>query len=279
MRRIVPRLVVAVMLGLIISGGFLGFKAMEIHHMGQDFMTQEQERLSLRTALLAQASELAGLRGKYDRVATFNNKLKVMLNMAEVSEAESALGGSNLAFARASITPYNMRSLVRNMQNGTESLDRDILDAERVQQTVLREMRHDMNILAWTPSVWPVKGRITSSFGMRNHPFDSHYRMHQGLDIVPSTGRGTPVLAPANGVVARIERKGAYGLTLLLRHFGGINTRYAHLRDVTVEEGQTVGRDEVIAHVGNSGRSTGPHLHYEVLVDGSARNPRGFILN
>ncbi len=279
LRRIVPRVFLVLLVGLLLSGGFLLFKAIEVQSMQQDLACLEREKLAQRSDLLVEARELSALRSEYDRVDVFNHKLKVMLNMDEYDEAEIALGGPNLAFTRTSITPYNIRSLVRNMQRGTESLWRDIFEAERVQQNVLREMRRNMSILAWTPSVWPVKGRITSAFGMRNHPFDKKFRMHQGIDIVPHSGRGTPIHAPANGVVIFSGSKGYYGLTLKIRHHNNVITRYAHLQRLAVKVGQTVSRDDVIAFVGNSGRSTGAHLHYEVLVNGKATNPRRYILN
>lgn len=279
LQRIVPRLLFAVLVGLVLCSGYLLIKTFEIESKQQRFAALEVERLTLRTGLLSEARKLAEIRSQYDRVDDFNNKLKVMLNMAKDDEAAAALGGSGLVFAQASITPYNMRSLVRNMQRGTNSLSSDIMDAERVQQAVLRKMRHSKSILAWTPSVWPVKGRITSGFGRRNHPFDKKFRMHQGIDIVPPTGRGTPIHAPANGVVIFVGRKGYYGLIMKIRHYDDIVTKYAHLSKAAAKVGQIVSRDDVIAFVGNTGRSTGPHLHYEVLVGGSAKNPRRYILN
>jgi hypothetical protein len=279
LRRIVPRLMMGLILGMLLSGGFLLSRALQLGDMERSYADMESERIALRTGLLARARQLAGLRAEYDHVNDFIGKLKVMLSMEEPEPEGVAMGGIHYAFAQGSITPYNMRSLVRNMQRGADSLAGDVLDAEGEQQNVLREMRLNMNTLAWTPSVWPVKGRITSGFGMRNHPFDKTSRMHQGIDIVPTTGRGTPIHAPANGVVEFVGRKGYYGLTLNIRHTGNVMTRYAHLQKVAVKVGQVVSRDDVIAYVGNTGRSTGPHLHYEVRLDGKAVNPKRFILN
>lgn len=279
LRRIVPRLVAGVMFLLLVSGAFLLSRAVHVDEMRSVYASLEDTRIQMRSMLLAQARELSELRSGYEQVEDFNGKLKVMLDMEEAPEEQIAMGGGNLVFGAASITPYNMRALTRNMQRGADSLASDILAAEGEQHAVLGEMRTKLNILAWTPSVWPVKGRVTSSYGMRNHPFDRRNRMHQGLDIVPSKGRGAPIQAPANGVVEYVGRRGYYGLTLTLRHHGNVKTRYAHLDKVAVKVGDTVSRDDVIAFVGNTGRSTGPHLHYEVLVAGKAKNPRRFILN
>ena len=96
---------------------------------------------------------------------------------------------------------------------------------------------------------------------------------------MPAGGRGTPIHAPANGVVIFTGWDGGFGLSLIIQHHGNISTRYAHLKSVDVKVGDAVRRDDVIARVGNSGRSTGPHLHYEVMVAGKPQNPQKYILN
>lgn len=280
LRRIVPRILCVAMLAMIVSGGVLVHRIMDIQVKQQAYAHSESERIRLRSSILAEASELAQLRDEYLRVDGFNRKLKVMLNMDEAgADSAFAQGGAGLSFVRGAVTPYSMRSLVRSMQQGVDRLQGEVLEAERVQQSVLREVRRNRTILAWTPSVWPIKGRITSSFGMRNHPFDKKNRMHQGLDIAPRSGRGTAIHAPANGVVTFIGRRGYYGLVMEVRHREPFMTRYAHLNGVAVKVGDTVSRDDIIAYVGNTGRSTGPHLHYEVRVNGKAKNPRRYILN
>ena len=116
--------------------------------------------------------------------------------------------------------------------------------------------------------------RVTSSFGMRFHPLLGFSRMHKGIDI--GTAWGTPVHAPADGVIAFAGRSGGYGNFIKMAHGGAITTCYGHLSRFAVRAGQHVSRGEVIAYSGNSGLSTGPHLHWEVLRNGVAVNPRGF---
>ncbi|WP_242138123.1 M23 family metallopeptidase [Sphingomonas sp. TREG-RG-20F-R18-01] len=116
--------------------------------------------------------------------------------------------------------------------------------------------------------------RVTSSFGMRFHPLLGFTRMHKGIDI--GTAWGTPVHAPADGVIAFAGRSGGYGNFLKMAHGGSIVTCYGHLSRFAVRVGQHVARGDVIAYSGNSGMSTGPHLHWEVLRGGVAVNPRGF---
>ncbi|MCJ2184513.1 M23 family metallopeptidase [Novosphingobium sp. 1949] len=112
---------------------------------------------------------------------------------------------------------------------------------------------------------------MTSSFGMREHPILGRRIGHKGIDLAAPTG--TPVYAPADGVVARAAPFSSYGLFIEIEHGGSLETRYGHLSRLNVAEGQTVHKGDLIGFVGTTGRSTGPHLHYEVRVDGVAVNP------
>jgi murein DD-endopeptidase MepM/ murein hydrolase activator NlpD len=125
------------------------------------------------------------------------------------------------------------------------------------------------------PSSQPVDAPVGSAFGFRYDPFNGRQSLHTGLDFPAPVG--TPVLAAAGGVVLATEKHPEYGLLLTLDHGNGLVTRYAHLSRVLVEPGDLVRRDQSVAEVGNSGRSTGPHLHFEVLLGGVPQNPRRFL--
>ncbi len=128
-----------------------------------------------------------------------------------------------------------------------------------------------------TPSVWPIKGRISGSFGMRKDPFHGRGAFHGGVDL--STDRGTPVVATADGIVEEAGwSMGGYGKRVELSHgANGISTLYAHLTEVFATPGQVVRRGEVVGRAGSTGRSTGTHLHYEVRFRGVAVNPYRFL--
>lgn len=126
------------------------------------------------------------------------------------------------------------------------------------------------------PSVRPVDTlRFTSNYGIRSDPFNGSARMHAGVDIPGPVG--TPVYATADGTVDRAERAGGYGNLVELDHGKGIQTRYGHLSRMLVAPGTHVTRGQLIALMGSTGRSTGPHLHYEVRMDGKAVNPAPFL--
>lgn len=129
--------------------------------------------------------------------------------------------------------------------------------------------------LSESPTLWPVEGRVTGSFGERIDPFNGEGAFHRGVDI--STGYGSPVAAPADGVVTYADFFAGYGRMLIIEHPHGISTRFGHLAGFTVTVGQSVHRGETIGYVGLSGRSTGPHLHYEVWVHNTPVNPYKYL--
>lgn len=130
-------------------------------------------------------------------------------------------------------------------------------------------------VLASLPSRWPVRGAVNSEFGRRLSPWTGAPEFHSGIDI--SSDRGTPVKAPAPGVVVFAGAQAEYGNSIILDHGNDIKSLYGHLQKIQVVQGQRVERGQVIALSGNTGKSSGPHLHYEILVKGQSVNPRGYL--
>lgn len=125
------------------------------------------------------------------------------------------------------------------------------------------------------PNVWPVEGHITGSFGERIDPFNGEGAFHSGVDI--ATSYGQPVIAPADGVIVFADYLGGYGRAIVVDHGRGITTRFGHLANFAVASGQHVHRGDTIGYVGRSGRSTGPHLHYEVRINDAPVNPYKYL--
>ena len=125
------------------------------------------------------------------------------------------------------------------------------------------------------PNLWPVEGMITGSFGERIDPFNGEGAFHSGVDI--SAAVGSPVIAPADGVVTFADFLGGYGRAIMIDHGHGISTRYGHLASLAVAPGQYIHRGDTIGYVGLSGRSTGPHLHYEVRINDTPVNPYNYL--
>jgi len=141
-------------------------------------------------------------------------------------------------------------------------------------------IQKNLSTADWTrasamPNIWPVEGQVTGSFGERIDPFNGEGAFHMGVDI--SADVGEPVIAPADGAVASADFMGGYGRAVVLEHGNGVSTRYGHLSGFAVIAGQRVRRGDVIGYVGSSGRSTGPHLHYEVRIGDTPVNPYKYL--
>ncbi len=125
------------------------------------------------------------------------------------------------------------------------------------------------------PSLWPARGRISSGYGMRAIPYSDGYQFHRGVDIVGS--HGSPIRAAADGKVTFSGYRGAFGNLLIIEHFNGYETYYAHLSSFAVNAGEFVEEGQTIGYMGMTGRTTGTHLHYEVHYDGSTVNPERYL--
>jgi murein DD-endopeptidase MepM/ murein hydrolase activator NlpD len=144
-------------------------------------------------------------------------------------------------------------------------------------QTVETRLEQRLQWISSTPAITPVRGILTSRYGNRADPMTHGRGNHQGIDIAANTGQ--PVVASGDGIVLRAEVQGGYGKAVFLAHGYGLTSRYGHLSAIDVRPGQRVKRGDVIGRVGSTGRSTGPHLHYEVRVDGEPVNPIAYMLD
>lgn len=139
------------------------------------------------------------------------------------------------------------------------------------------QLEEQLRWISSVPAITPARGILTSGFGIRRDPITRGRGNHQGVDIAAAPG--APVRAAADGLVTRASRQGGLGKAVFLSHGYGLSTRYGHLSEITVKPGQRVRRGDVIGQVGNTGRSTGYHLHYEVHLDGEAVNPVAYLLD
>lgn len=224
-------------------------------------------------ALLSKTQEYEQSAGKLQtqvhRLQNMVTKLGVMAGLEHSlpDAAQAGVGGvSSLEMAAPSIDPGHLAALERNLATLTD------------RSAKLEEFYQDQSVLlSSTPSLWPVRGYLSAGFGNRIDPFTGQRDFHSGIDI--STPTGTKIFAPADGVVITAAPQGAYGNSLVIDHGYGVVTRYGHLEAYAVKAGQKVRRGDLIAFVGSTGRSTGPHVHYEVWVRDQAQNPIHFILD
>lgn len=245
----------------------------QARHLDQNLNNAQRVIEEQRRQIVNLAGRITGVSQDLQRVQRFDSKLRMMMNM-EKDPAE--VGGAPGDFSRAYLPLHRQELAARKMQDFLSRLSESVRLEEVRQQDLLRALRENRDALASMPSIWPVVGFISSSFGGRSSPFGGGGQFHKGLDI--SNRMGTPVLAPAQGAVILAARDGAYGNSVEINHGGGIVTKYGHMQRWAVQPGQWVKRGEIIGYIGMSGRTTGPHLHYEVRLNGVPVNPMRYIL-
>jgi len=210
----------------------------------------------------------------------FEEKIRVIANL-EPSQADDNLFGMG-GVAPEDLEPQleltqRHEGLMREMHQQVDELDSASQRQENSFGNLLDKLEGQRSLLASTPAIQPTGGWMTSRFGYRVSPFTGRKEFHKGVDI--ANRKGTAILATANGIVSFAGDKGTMGNVLVIDHGHGMITRYAHLSEALKKQGEKVKRGDIIAQMGNSGRSTGPHLHYEVHLNGVPVNPVTYILN
>lgn len=254
-------------LGLTLAGVLVHYARItaEIHELRR-LRTENSELLTKTRTYEENAGKL---QAKVLQLQSMVTKLGVMAGL-EHSLPEAGAAGVGGATGLESQAPMLAPKALAAIDESLSTLTR--------RSAQLEEFYRDQTlVLASTPSIWPVRGYLSAGFGNRLDPFTGQKDFHAGIDI--STPIGTRVFAPADGVVLSTTVQGGYGNALIIDHGYGVVTRYGHLDAYAVHPGQRVRRGDLIAFVGNTGRSTGPHLHYEVWVRDQAQNPIHFILD
>ena len=244
---------------------------------GSENRALKEENSQLRSQVLLVQEKVAHISATLDRVERFDAKLRTAVTQLQDPERNLAIGPVGRPDEPA--IPGPAPAAQENLSALPARLQTLQTEASR-QEGSLRELQEyfddQKSLLASTPSLWPARGWVTSDFGVRLDPYTAERMMHRGLDIATANGQG--VAAPSDGTVVFAGTEGGYGKVLVIDHGYGVKTRYGHLSEIFVKLGDRVKRGARVAAVGNTGRSTGPHLHYEVRVNGIPENPRKFIL-
>lgn len=240
----------------------------------------QKENKYQKIQLITLAQRIDQISRRLIELKKFDNKLKVMVNLKPNDDGTQFLGigGSDPAILNPDYTLEKAhKKLVRLMHQSVDNLDTEISLQTNEKAELSLFLENQKSLLAHAPSIWPTKGWTSSGFGYRTSPFTNQKEFHRGLDI--SNRKNTPVLAPADGIVSSRKVDYGYGKMLSVSHGYGLKTKYAHLSKFLVKKGQHVKRGDKIALVGMTGRTTGPHLHYEVHLNGVPVNPLRYILN
>ncbi|MBM4315003.1 MAG: hypothetical protein FJ122_13955 [Deltaproteobacteria bacterium] len=247
---------------------------------------REQVELNhLKQVNAQQKMEIDGLVAKVDRFASkmeelkqFDRKIRIMANLETRRDREQLLGiGGPVSEEKRSSAQMatDEKAMIDGVGRQVDRLMDEAASREQSFASLLALLKEKKSLLAATPSVWPVVGWVTSEFGRRASPFGAEGEFHKGIDI--ATKHGRVIQAPADGVVVEVAYYQDVGQMIRIDHGYGINTFYGHLSKAIVRTGATVKRGDRIGHVGNTGRSTGSHLHYAVLLNGVPVNPRKYL--
>ncbi len=226
------------------------------------------------------ANEINSLKSELVALNDFEKQIRIIAGIDNSDKREGLLGigGSIPEDLNSKIDlKEKHNSLIREMHDQVKQLRLVSTVQEEGFESLMKHLVDQGNLLAHTPAIRPTRGIVTSRFGSRTSPFTGRSEFHEGLDI--ANRNGTPVVAPADGVVTFAASKGFWGNMMLVNHGHGMVTRYAHLSKFLKKSGDRVKRGDIIGEIGTTGRSTGPHLHYEVHLNGIPINPERYILN
>jgi murein DD-endopeptidase MepM/ murein hydrolase activator NlpD len=254
------------------------------------------------------SATLSGVKSKLDNISEFERKVRIIANLPgsaatggeevvevgpETPPLESQLDGVEIPVPTEAEVPETPaveqppaeadaeadpeEPSFESLQLDAQHLGEVASSQERSLAEVTDQLESKRAHLASTPAIWPTKGWLTSRFGSRISPFTNRKQFHAGIDIAGQ--RGTDVISPARGKVVYAGSRGPLGKSLIIDHGYGVRTLYGHGDDLYVKNGDHVERGQRIAALGSTGRSTGPHLHYVVEVEGKAVNPLDYIFD
>ncbi len=214
--------------------------------------------------------------GRMEELRQIDKKIRVLAyEISSDKKLPLGIGGSDHEIRIKDLLDQDNDKIITGMRKGIEKLNEDAKDRENSFNELLTFLHEQKSIIASTPSIWPVKGWVTSEFGIRQSPFSSGLEFHKGLDI--STRFGKEVVAPADGLVIVSTFDPQDGNFIKIDHGHGLATGFAHLSRMAVKQGVRVKRGEIIGYVGDTGRSTGSHLHYAVFVNNIPVNPKRYL--
>ena len=277
-------------IGVIASLTYLSCVIFDYHHLKMNSTNirelkhnighQKNVIVQQRNQIQKFAKEMNTLKSKLIALNQFKEKIRIIADIDLPHRQDSFFGvGGSIPEDFSTHSPLTKEpdELVREMETNLRLFDQVTKNQSKGFKLLLSAIENKMTLLASTPSIRPTRGWISSGFGYRESPFTGRREFHPGLDI--ATRSGAPIVATADGIVTYVGPKGLLGKIVVVDHGHGIVTRYGHAKKILKKRGDLVKRGQAIAQVGSTGRSTGPHLHYEVRLNGIPMNPIKYILN
>ncbi len=278
---------------LLLIFGFVIFDYLTISFDKEKMNRLERENIEKEETIAKLTADFEQLANDLKRMEIYKERIMVAVGLTspyalkEVggggSWIEDSVGGTSIENVKAVESPPGKLTAQKKKQTNqqiikrTKDITRKAKEVEQALQYVETQINEQKAKLASTPALWPTRGYITDTFGMRKHPITGKRHFHNGMDI--ATQLGNKVIATADGYVLITEHTSILGNLVGIDHGFGFSTRYGHLSSFAVKEGDRVKRGQVIGWVGNTGRSTAPHVHYEVIYMGKNQNPMNYIFD
>jgi len=239
---------------------------MQTSNLNEKLREKEQKIISLNKNLIDSKNEYAK---KIDELKTLEKDFTYLMNEFNNNN------NFNLSVPTSRALPNEKRSLRENKNSNYNDFYKLIKDDIEKYNKLITKFEEKIEFIECKPDLLPTKGNITSDFGYRKHPILKTWGQHTGVDI--DTKVGTPIKAAGAGVVIFSDYDGSYGNVVIVSHGFGYKTIYAHNSENLVKEGAQVKKGQIIAKVGNTGRSTGPHLHFEIQKNNEPINPSKLV--
>ena len=266
-----------VLIGLLGFGVFSSVKTIANSIRTSQLRDLEGQNEALRTEIARLQDKISGFEGEMASHVEFEERLRILADLEPMDQDKWEVGVGGPEIAEGVEVAGDAGRTLDGLNEDIDRLLRQLKLQSHSFGEILKHLKNKSDELAHIPSVRPVDvGYISSYFGKRSDPFTGRMTRHEGVDF--SARRGSKIYATADGTVIRAKYDRGYGYTIEIDHGNGIVTKYAHNDKLLVKTGQKVKRGDVIAYLGNSGRSTAPHLHYEVRVNGTPKNPLDYIL-
>lgn len=257
----------------------LKYSSLKYHNLKTENHTLKADIKDRDTQIESFYARIYDLQTKLLKLNELEREIRSYAGIREKSDGskEFGVGGVNPSEMNDKILDAEFYDqFLANLDKDMLQLDGDIKNQSQELEALWENLREQIIAQRSTPDLWPVQGGyISSKYGYRPSPFSGRREFHSGVDI--AVHKGTPVYAAANGVVVSVGYEGGLGKTVVVDHGKGITTRYAHLSKFSVKEDQKIQRGEPIGNVGSTGRSTGPHLHYEVRVNNKPVNAEKYL--
>lgn len=270
-------ILLTIVLSSLLFGGFFLFSSLVNSDTKLTSLKTENKELAAKlTEMIDRYEELSD---NVDSLSKMNRDLRIAADLPPVSDDEMSMGtGGGMFDNILNLSEKNSNLDLDQISGFLEFVENKISYERSNYLEISNKLKTNQKLFASIPAIKPSEGLLSNhGFGMRIHPILNINRMHEGIDII--TDIGTPVVAPGAGTIDFVGNKSGYGLCVEIDHGFGYRTVMGHLSSANVSIGKKVKRGDLIARTGNSGLSTGPHLHYEVHHNGMALDPMGFIFD